>query len=349
MTEADTLMPLPATARERADTPAAVARALARLADPVRDLVTVLTTRGISRLLVAGSGDSLSAGLMAAPAFAAYAGIPCQAVQAFELARHGHPDLGPRTAVAVVSSSGRPSPAHDALSRARDSGALVIGISDREGTPFLAPPVWGLCPGASKNGMPTQSTVATLAVLILLALEWGGARQHPVAAGVHGDVAALPAILDGVLRSDAGVRALGATLAARRHVHVVGTGPNAGTARCVADLLTAAAGLAALPHAVEEFHHALRLQALAPADLVLVLAPPRARAADRLADTAAAARVRGARVAMLGGPDFPVPEMDEPLTPLPLLVQGQALALAAGDVAARAGGFRTIPSTGAVP
>ncbi|MBB6255177.1 SIS domain-containing protein [Nitrospirillum iridis] len=348
MTEADTLMPLPATARERADTPSAVARALAHLAEPVRDLAAALTARRSNRLLVAGSGDSLSVGLMATSAFATYTGIPCQAIQAFELARYGHPDLGPRTAVAVVSSSGRPSPAHDALVRAQDSGALVIGICDRKGTPFLAPPVWGLCPGASKNGMPTQSTAATLAILILLALKWGGARQHPVAAGVHGDVAALPTILKGVLRSDTGVHTLGATLAARRHLHIVGAGPNTGTARGIADLLTAAAGLAPLPHAVEEFHHALRLQALTSADLVLVLAPPKARAADRLADTATAARARGAAVAVLGGPDFPIPDLDEPMTPLPLLMQGQALALAAGDVAASAGGFRTIPSTGAV-
>ncbi|MEA1648007.1 SIS domain-containing protein [Nitrospirillum sp. BR 11164] len=348
MTEADTLMPLPATARERADTPAAVARALTRLAGPVRDLAAALTVRGINRLLVAGSGDSLSVGMMATTAFAAYAGIPCQAVQAFELARYGHPDLGPGTAVAVISSSGRPSPAHDALARTQEEGALVIGICDREGTPFLAPPVWGLCPGAHKDGMPTQSTAATLAVLILLALEWGEVLRRPMA-GSRREVGALPATLESVLRSDTAIHALGATLATRRHLHIVGAGPNTGTARCIADLLTAAAGLAALPHAVEEFDHALRLQALTPADLVLVLAPPGARAADRLADTATAARERGAAVAVLGGPDFPVPEMDEPMTPLPLLMQGQALALAAGDAAAVAGRFRTVASTGAAP
>ncbi|TWB52976.1 SIS domain-containing protein [Nitrospirillum viridazoti] len=345
MTEADTLMPLPATARERADTPTAVDRALTRLAAPVRDLAAALTARGIGRLLVAGSGDSLSVGLMATPAFAAYAGIPCQAVQAFELARYGHPDLGAHTAVAVISSSGRPSPAHDALARARESGALVIGICDREGTPFLAPPVWGLCPGASKGGMPTQSTTATLAVLTLLALEWGEVLRRPMA-GPRREVAALPATLERVLRSDTAIHALGATLATWRHLHIVGAGPNTGTARCIADLLTAAAGLAALPHAVEEFHHALRLQALTPTDLVLVLAPPGARAADHLAETAAAAHARGAAVVVLGGPDFPMPGMDEPMTPLPLLMQGQALALAAGDAAARAGRFRMIASTG---
>ncbi|WP_145749424.1 SIS domain-containing protein [Nitrospirillum amazonense] len=342
-------MPLPATAREWADTPAAVSRALSHLAAPVRDLAAVLTARGIGRLLLAGSGDSLSVGLMATPAFAAYAGIPCQAVQAFELARYGHPDLGARTAVAVISSSGRPSPAHDALARAQDSGALVIGICDRACTPFLAPPVWGLCPGASKDGMPTQSTTAALAVLILLALEWGEARRRPIATEVRRQMAAMPAVLESILRSDAAIHALGATLATRRHLHIVGAGPNTGAARCIADLLTAAAGLAALSHAVEEFHHALRLQALTPADLVLVLAPPGARAADHLADTATAARARGAAVAVLGGTDFPVPDLAEPMTPLPLLTQGQTLALAAGDAAARAGRFRTIAGTGAAP
>ncbi|MDG3439111.1 hypothetical protein [Nitrospirillum amazonense] len=346
MTEADILMPLPATAREWADTPAAVGRALTRLAGPVRTLAAALAARGIGRLLVAGSGDSLSVGLMAAPAFDAYAGIPCQAFQAFELAQYGHPDLGVHSAVAVISSSGRPSPAHDALARAQESGALVVGICDREDTPFLVPPAWGLCPGASKKGMPTQSTAAALAVLILLALEWGNVLRYP-AADVRGEVTTLPAALESVLRSDAAIHALGATLTTRRQLHIVGAGPNTGTARCIADLLTAAAGLAALPHAVEEFHHALRLQALTPADLVLILAPPGARAADRLADTATAARARGAAVAVLGGPDFPVPEMDEPMTPLPLLMQGQALALAAGDAAAQAGRFRTLANTGA--
>ncbi|MDE1145068.1 MAG: SIS domain-containing protein [Azospirillaceae bacterium] len=350
MTVVDDIMPLAATAAEVADTPAAIGRALARLADPVAGLAAALTAHGITRLIITGSGDSLSAGHMAAPAFAAYAGIPCQAVPAHELVAYGHPDLGPGTAVAVVSSSGRPGPAHDALDRARHSGAFVIGISDRDtpGNPFLAVSAGSLCPGAAKAGIPTQATSATLATLFLLAIDWGGARTP---AGVRAQLAAMPTLLEQVRhrgRDAAGT--LGVTLPRHRMLHIVGAGPNAGTAHAVADLLTAAAALAALPHEAEEFQHALRPWALGRDDLVLALVPPGARTAPRLLDAIRVAEAAGARAVTLGGPDHPLPVVDEFLSPLPLLMLAQEMTLAAGDAVAQAGsGFRTSSSQARLP
>lgn len=333
-------MPLDATWTEIGGTPLAVEYALESLASSIKDLAAALTLRRIARVAVVGSGDSLVVGLMAAAAFAEFAGRPLEAVQAYEYAAYGHPDFGPDRAVLVVSSSGRPSPTRDALARALAGEAFVIGISDRAGedNPFLTRPPFALCPGAAKRGIPTQSTSATLAVLLRLAVEWGllltdGFR----CAAAASELRRIPKRLSVILGAHAETtEALGWALPSWRRIHIVGAGPNVGTAQTAALLFGAGPGLAALPHEVEEFHHGLKLASLTRDDLVLVLAPSGSCAEDRLSQTIAAARARSAEVVVLGASrsggtvEIPLPRTIEAFSPLLMLPILQQIALHAG-------------------
>jgi len=338
-TEADRLMPLDATRAEFEDTPTAMARALQSLAEPVRDLATALVLRHIGRVAVVGSGDSLAVGMMASCGFAQFADKPVDAVQAYEYATYGHADFGADRAAVLISSSGRSSPTRDALTRALAGDAFVIGISDRSGpdNPFLSRPGATLCPGAAKRGMPTQSTSVTLAVLLMLAIEWGLVQGQVRSETALQELRIMPKRLSAVVNAHAAAAsAIGAALTSWRQIHIVGTGPNVGTAHAGALLFSAGPGLSAIPHAVEEFHHALRLAGLTDRDLVLVLAPPSCRAEARLAETVLAAKARGAHVVVLGRDglggtsELPVPRTLEALSPLLLLPLLQQMALDAG-------------------
>lgn len=338
-TDADRIMPLEATRLEIAGTPVAMSRALDRLAGPVRDLATALTLRQIARVAIVGAGDSLAVGVMAAAGFAQFAGKPLDAIQAYEFVTYGHPDFGSDRAAILISSSGRPSPARDALTRALAGDAFVIGISDRAApdNPFLGRPGYALCPGAAKRGMPTQSTSLTLAVLLRLAIEWGQILGHVVDGTALEELLSVPKQLELIARVHAdAVLAIAASFGDWRQIHIVGAGPNAGTAQAATLLFAAGAGLSAAAHTVEEFHHALKLAGLTRRDLVLVLAPAGSRGKALLTQTVAAAKARDAHVIVLGAAglggslELPLPHTLEALSPLLILPLLQQMALGAG-------------------
>ena len=341
-------MPLDATRAEIAGTPAALANALESLAAPICDLAAALARRHVARVAVVGSGDSLAVGMMAAPGFAEFAGKPVETIQAYEYATYGHPAFGRDLAAFLISSSGRPSPTRDALTRALGSDAFVVGVSDRAAAdnPFLTRPTHALCPGSAKRGMPTQSTIVTLAVLLRLAVEWGRTLGHVPGDSTLEELRAVSDRLAATARTHGDTaRAIGASLAGWRRIHIVGAGPNVGTAHAGALLFAGAAGLVATAHAVEEIHHALRLASLGRQDMVLVLLPPGTRAEARLIDTIAAAKGRGAHVVVLGTGEVPLPGTLEPFSPLLLLPILQQIALGAGQAVAQGATapFRTRP------
>ena len=353
-TEADRIMPLDATRDEIDGTPAAMSRALEALAPSVRDLATALALRRIARVAIIGSGDSLAVGMMAAGAFAQFARRQLDAVQAYEFATYGYPDFGGDRAAILISSSGRPSPVRDALTRALTGDAFVIGVSDRAGrdNPFLSRPAFSLCPGAAKRGMPTQSTSVTLALLLRLSIEWGQILGHVIDGTALEELLIVPKRLAFIAQAQGkAASAIGVALGDWRRIHIVGAGPNVGTAEAAALLFAAGPGLAAVAHSVEEIHHALKLATLGNGDLVLVLAPREARAERLLAETVGAAGKRGAHVIVLGtsglggAAEIPLPRTLEALSPLLMLPVLQRMALSAAlSVADNATlSFRTRP------
>lgn len=349
------MMPISATRREVAAQPEVVERVLADLSAPVRELARLLAARGTRQIVLIGSGDSWFAGLACRMAFETYGGLATEAIQAYEYAAHDHPSIDATTAVVVISSSGRPTTTWDALDRALATPAHVVGITDNPyaGNPFSERVHTALIPGAAKVGWPAQTTSATIAVLLDLAIELGRARGH-LGAGDADNLSAqlrsLPSAMRAALSASEG---WAADLARRmlvpgvRRIYTfVGTGPSLGVAYTGMALLAEGPQEVGIAIAAEEFHHGLHIATIARDDVVVVVAPTGGGSA-RMHDTARSVSAWGAQlvaivdagdaaIRALAGSVFEIASAPEPLTPLLTLMPLHQLSIqiAAQKVAA---------------
>lgn len=361
MSDERALMPIAATRSEVAAQPEVVARVLADLGEQVRRLARALAERGTNQLLAMGSGDSWFAAQAVRLAFERYAGLLMEPLQAHEYAAYGRPAVDERTAIIVISSSGRPTTTWDALDRALASPAYVIGVTDKSssGNPFLVRPHTALIPGAVKVGWPTQTTTATIAVLLNLAIALGRERAYLDAAEadrLERALRAIPSAMGTLLTtSEQWAESLAPTLAGRRIYTFVGGGPSYAVAQVGSALLAEGPQEVGVALTVEEFHHGLRIATLEQGDPVVLIAPA-GETDSRARDTARSVNAWGARLIALAtsgiqdllasSPDgLLLPDVEEPFSPLLTLLPLHALSiqLAAQKVAA---GYRR---PGAVP
>jgi len=332
MSDEQAIMPIADTRREVAEQPTVVARVLERLGDSVRQLAVTLVERNTRRLLLLGSGDSWFAGMAARLAFEQYAGLPAEPLQAYEYAAYDHPGVDAQSAVIVISSSGRPTTTWDALDRALDTPAYVVGISDYayEGNPFIEKLHTALVPGAVKKGLPAQTTTATIAVLINLAIELGRANGHldgNQANAYLAELQKIPNHMQSVLTNSMGPsERLGSELQGNRYYTFIGGGPSYAVANIGSALLAEGPQEAGMPLAVEEFHHALRFGVISPGEPVVLIAPTGCVSSRNL-DTAQSLRNYGARLIAIVDEDdeavgaladtvFTLPAVPEPMSPL---------------------------------
>lgn len=351
MSDEHSMMPISATRREVADQPAVIAQVLVDQAVRVRELARLLAERGTRRVVMIGSGDSWFLGLACRLAFERYGGVAADALQAYEYAAYGDAGIDAATAAIVISSSGRPTTTWDALDRALETPAYVIGITDKPypGNPFAEKPHTVIIPGAAKVGWPAQTTTATMAVLLDLAIELGRARGALTVAAADAlghSLREVVASLDGVLRA---AEPWAASLAeqlyrtsVRRVTTFVGTGPNLGVAFNGMALLAEGPQEVGIAISAEEFHHGLHIATIGRDDVVVVLAPT-AAGGTRLRDTVRSVKAWG--VALIGIVDaddrvirddctasFEVPVTPEPMTPLVMLMPLHQLSIAIASV-----------------
>jgi len=299
------------------------------LAAPLDALAAELDEREIERLLLTGCGDSAFAGQAMRLCLARHTGADVRAVHALDLCRYERYALDPRTAVVCVSYSGKVGRTIEAAARARELGALTIGLTASEATPLAAAvdrvlgltvPTEGLSPG-------TSTYVAMLASLAELAVRWGGADELRAA------LDEAPALAARTLRACAEpARAVGRALAGARWVCLVGGGPNEASARFGAAKLIEGAQVLGTAQNVEEWAHQ-EYFVTEPGMPVIVVAPDGA-SADRARDLLAELDGLAARAIVLGeedGAELPIAAgLPEELTPLlaalPLSLMAFALA-----------------------
>ncbi len=362
MSDEQSMMPISATRAEVADQPAVVARVLADLAGSIDDLAATMAARGTRQVLASGSGDSWFAAQAVALGWERYAGIPIIPLQAYEYAAYGRLGEDAATTHLVISSSGRPTTTWDALDRALAAGGLVVGVTDNASAdnPFVARPPVALVPGASKRGWPAQTTTATMAALLRLAIAFGRERGHldaARAATALRELDALPGAMAGALRQgEPWAESLAPSLDGRHVFALVGGGPSFAVAQNGSALLAEGPQALGLPLTVEEFHHALRIATLGPGEPVILIAPA-GESDARCRDTARVVRAWGARLISLvtpgtadiagDGPDgLVLPAIAEPFSPLLTLLplQQLSIALAARKVAAGHTRPRSVPT-----
>ena len=138
----------------------------------VRDLSRV------SRIVIAGCGSSIHAGLTGAYCFEDLAGIPVSVEQASEF-RYRNPVLEPETLVLALSQSGETADTVAAVREAKVKGAWVTAICNVTESTIAreADAVIPLLAGPELSVAATKSFTSQLVVLYLLALYVGRCRR----------------------------------------------------------------------------------------------------------------------------------------------------------------------------
>lgn len=326
------MMPLDETIEEVMRQPDVVARAIIQNHTEVIELAREIIDKGINKLALVGAGDSFFMGLSAQQAFDTYSGIPLKVTQAYEYAVFGDVEIQTDTALLVVSSSGRVSTTRDALDRALMSNALVVGVTDNKNpdNPFFTKPERVLVPGGIKNGWPTQTTTAGLAVLLDLSIQIGklsGNLTESAASSLYEQLLSMPDMMKEVLadHQEAMCQIAGKFVDAKT-IYFIGSGPGYGVANIGGAVMAEGPQRIGVPLYVEEFHHSLRVNTL-DLGMPTFLIAPRDPAFTRYLDTVRAVKNWGGyliaitdsddeRIAMGANSTIRIPSVPYQMSPL---------------------------------
>lgn len=247
--EQNPVMPL-ADTRLEIDATAAALRRLDASWDAHISALT-LNVSELRRVILVGSGDSLTAAQCAAAWLQKHTTLPCQARQTFEFLQQDLTAYGQEVLIVALSASGRPSPVLDALHYALGSKAQVLGITNAPGTQFSHATPNMLFTGAKKRGIPTQSSSCTLYALLRL----GGMLSGKRLSGLH---------LDSQLEARCQQQQLAwqnndRTAWQADSITLLGSGLSWGLALSGSNLLSCGPQRQACALQIEEFHHSLRL------------------------------------------------------------------------------------------
>ena len=286
------------TRAEFAGQGAAIRETLAAAKEPLSALADVFAGRVFTRIVIAGCGDSWFAGTAMRYALETLTGLPVEGAQALDFAAYGARVGGEGTLCVGISSGGNTPAVMAALRAAHERGAFCIGISNTEGSPILTQFDAALMVHATRKGWPTQSTNATMALLVALGAAVAGNGEG--AEGLSAELAALPDIIERVSPElEAPVAAIAERWADRDLVLFTGLGPNFAAASIGAAKLRELSPIHAFAMPLEEYHHYRSQKA---GDPIVVVASD-AASLERALDTALVAEhAGGPLLAILSGP-----------------------------------------------
>lgn len=275
----------------------AIAATLAAQGPALAQVAATIAARRIRRIVVTGCGDSWFAAMGVRHAFERLTGLPFEAAQALDFACYGSATCDAASLVVGISAGGNTPAVMAALGAARARGAYALGVSNTPGSPILTQFDAGLVVSAARTGWPTQSTSATMALLIALAQRLApGALADQLGL----DIDALVPRLDRLSSQlDATMQAIAEDICGAQLVLFTGLGPNLAAAHIGAAKIKELAPIHALALPLEEYHH-YRTQK--PGDPLFLIATDPA-SAERALDTALVSQSRaGYTVAMLAEP-----------------------------------------------
>ncbi len=288
------------TRDEMMDQGGAMSATLDSQAEAMERIGRQLRARGIREVVVTGCGDSWHIGAGVAHAWQVCTGMPLHAVQALDYASYGAAAAHAQTLVIGISSGGNTPAVMAAVRAARLRGAFTIGVSNTEGSPILTESDAALLVVASRKGWPTQSSTATMALLIRLARHAAGTRE--VAREIDFALDQIPALVDAlVLQVDAQMCAIATQWASARWMMFAGLGPNHAAAAFGAAKIKELSPIHAVALQLEEYHHYRSQKAGDP--LVMVATDPASR--ERALDTALVSASLGGRTVALLSEDVP--------------------------------------------
>ncbi|MBN1475912.1 SIS domain-containing protein [Candidatus Sumerlaeota bacterium] len=298
----------------------------------------------VERVHLVGCGDSHQAGLAASFAFGSWAGMRTEAHMALEFTSHHAAGLGPGDLVVPISNSGKVARTVEAAVMARGRGARVLAVTGQpEGRLAQESDAVIGTGGAQTVGLTpgTHSFVASLVTVWCLAHHLAVVRGRGDSPGIRraeSDIGRMPTLCGEMLSRcrtiPEGVIDL---LSSSTLIQVLGAGPAWAMAQCAQMKFLEAAAVTALPFELEEWAHS-GFFLTEPTTPLLLLAPA-GRSLFRAKEIIQAAVAMGASVIAVVPDDrdaawekavhvIAIPgDVDELLSPLPLALSVQMLAL----------------------
>jgi len=187
------------------------------------------TLKAAQRIILLGCGTSWHAGLVAEYVFEELCRVPVEVEYASEF-RYRNPVIRPGDVVVAISQSGETADTLVAVERAKEQGALVLGVLNVVGSSIARASHAGAYThaGPEIGVASTKAFTAQLAVLTMMALRIGEAR------GTLGrdrflrllqELDAMPDRIQAVLADTTAVRRVAARFAGARDVLYLGRGP----------------------------------------------------------------------------------------------------------------------------
>lgn len=323
--------------------PAALRRTLSNTREPVRQVSQEVQQRDVDLVILAARGTSDHAALYAQYLFQYLNGIPVALATPSLHTLYGTSLKLGRALVIGISQSGESSDIVEVVARAREAGALTVGITNQEGSQLAITAQYPLLcyAGIERSVAATKTYTTTCAVLALLAAFLPGGE--PLRDGLE----QIPDLVTAALKSEEVIARVAERYVYARDCVVLGRVFQYSTAREMALKLEESCYVVATPFSSADFRHG-------PAALVerglpvLVFAPPGRTSADSL-ELLQWLRERGADCLVVAEEErllelatIPVPlelpavadgngrdaqaSIAELLAPIPYIIPGQLLA-----------------------
>lgn len=266
----------------------------------------------INRVYITGCGDSFCAGLACRDFFVKYAKMHVEVYQAIEFSRYICPDeVDEHAAVLSISSSGRVARTIECALRAKEKNAFSIGITSKpdsllaqaanEKIVVQIPDVVGIAPG-------TQSYMASQLGIICFAIVLGKERGVLSDADVKSIFAYIAHLGEAMrLTTEKNFSLIRKYIEAYSNAdnpnkikifHILGSGPNWGTAQFGSMKLLEASGFDSIPQGIEEWAHT-QYFTTRPGTHTVVLAP-RGKSRDRALEILQAITVMDGKKIVIG-------------------------------------------------
>ncbi len=181
----------------------------------------------VSRVVIAGCGSSMHAGMVGEYYFEDIAGIPAEVEQAAEF-RYRNPIIEPDTLVLPISQSGETADTLAAVREARNKGALVAALCNVVGSTIAREAGRGiyLHAGPEISVASTKAFTSQITVLLLLALLMGRNRRLDSTDGarIADEIEQLPDLIRQVLDQAPVIEKIARRYARFEHFFFIGRG-----------------------------------------------------------------------------------------------------------------------------
>ena len=302
--------------------PAAIRLTWDRESESIEWVAASLAAQRFERVVLTGCGDSLAVMHGVRLLLETMLQVPCEPMQALDLAYYHATLLGPRTLVVCLSSSGTTTRTVEALLMARAKGAVTLSLSNTQNSVLMQEATHGLLIHAERKGWPTQSSTAAMALLCRLAVRLGARRGASGAAELAQALEQVPDVMERVLSSsDPIIQEVARGESARPIYLYAGGGPAYAAALFGATKMKECSPDHAMAIALEEFHHYNSQKAGDPLFVLAPSGPSVARARDTAEE---GRRWKGRIYAVVTGDETALDDCSDLVIRLPALPESLA-------------------------